>query len=191
MNSEEPVIETTAPVMAQESRDVGNHERDESVGFQQVDPRIITVDRIVGFIWIGIGLVALLIGAIGSGFSFDFHYVWMAIIGAFFLALMILAWLSYIWPVWDYRRRSYRLSETGLEIHGGVLWRHRISIPVARVQHADVSQGPLQRKYGLGRLTINTAGTQNASVDLDGISHETAIELRDKIIQQRKAADVV
>ena len=65
------------------------------------------------------------------------------------------------------------------------------AVPWARVQHADVSQGPIQRMYGVGTLTIHTAGTSNSSVNLAGLSHELAISLRDKIIRQRASGDVV
>jgi hypothetical protein len=54
-----------------------------------------------------------------------------------------------------------------------------------------VSQGPLERKFELGTLTIHTAGTENASVAIDGLAHVTAIELRDKLVAQRKSGYVV
>ena len=67
----------------------------------------------------------------------------------------------------------------------------QITVPLGRVQHADVSQGPIQRSFGLGTLIIHTAGTQNSSVVLSGLSQTTAIELRDQIISQKRGNDVV
>ncbi len=77
-----------------------------------------------------------------------------------------------------------------MEIRRGVWWRHRIAIPVARVQHVDVSQGPIQRMFDLATLTIHTAGTKNASIDLSGLDHGSALHLRDRLIEQKDSLDV-
>ncbi len=66
-----------------------------------------------------------------------------------------------------------------------------ISVPLARLQHADISQGPLQRQWGLAKLIVYTAGTQHASVELEGLAYETAIKLRDHLLHQQGTGDVV
>jgi membrane protein YdbS with pleckstrin-like domain len=53
----------------------------------------------------------------------------------------------------------------GLEIRRGVFWRSVVNVPRSRVQHTDVSQGPLERSYGLGTLIVYTAGTDHAQVN--------------------------
>jgi uncharacterized protein len=63
-------------------------------------------------------------------------------------------------------------------------------VPRSRVQHTDVSQGPLERKHGLGRLVIFTAGTQHSRVELPGLAHHTALDIRDRLLP-RQTADVV
>jgi membrane protein YdbS with pleckstrin-like domain len=50
------------------------------------------------------------------------------------------------------------------------------------VQHTDVSQGPLERTYGLGTLAIFTAGTDHAQVSLHGLDHGTALRIRDHLL---------
>ena len=62
-------------------------------------------------------------------------------------------------------------------------WRSEISVPKSRVQHTDVSQGPLQRRFGLATLVLHTAGTQHAAVSLSGLSHEAALQIRDYLIE--------
>lgn len=161
-------------------------------GFQKRHPNSVTVNRISSFIFAAVVGISLVVGLLMAAVSNrGVGTVWFSVLFAGVLLTIVLACQAVYWPKWDYDRASWRLSETGLEIHRGVVWRHRISIPTARVQHADVSQGPLQRNFGLGSLTVHTAGTQNASVSLDGLLHETALELRDKIVRQRKEIDVV
>ncbi|MCZ6507422.1 MAG: PH domain-containing protein, partial [Acidobacteria bacterium] len=86
------------------------------------------------------------------------------------------------WPALHHRHLRYRVDTSGVRIRRGVLWRKIISIPTTRVQHTDVTQGPLQRNYGLATLTVHTAGTQSASIALSGLSHEVALRLRDHLL---------
>ena len=58
-------------------------------------------------------------------------------------------------PLW-----RYRVDADEIEIWSGVLWRQAVVVPRSRVQHIDVSQGPIERSYGLATLSIHTAGTQ-------------------------------
>ena len=76
-----------------------------------------------------------------------------------------------------------RLDRHGLEIHRGVWWRSRIRVPRSRVQHTDVHQGPLDRRWGLADLTVFTAGTEAAAIRLPGLPAERALALRDALLQ--------
>jgi membrane protein YdbS with pleckstrin-like domain len=89
---------------------------------------------------------------------------------------------GWIYPKMAYQRASWRINADGLEIRRGVWWRHRIVVPHSRMQHSDIEQGPLQRFFALATLVINTAGTQDASVNLDGLKFETAERLRDELV---------
>ena len=77
-----------------------------------------------------------------------------------------------------------------MSIRRGVVWRSEISVPRSRVQHTDVSQGPLQRRFGLATLILHTAGTHHASVSLAGLPHAAALAIRDYLIEGG-AGDVV
>ena len=76
-------------------------------------------------------------------------------------------WLLYALLFWHqgaaFRHFSYAMSDYGLYINQGVFWRRKIIVPRNRVQHTDVIQGPLERKFDLAQLVVHTAGTRNAS----------------------------
>ena len=78
------------------------------------------------------------------------------------------AGLSYQWPPIEYRRTRYRVDEDLIEIERGVIFRSWIALPRSRVQHLDVSQGPMMRRHGLGQLSIYTAGTEYLAGDAAG-----------------------
>ena len=72
-----------------------------------------------------------------------------------------------------------------------MIWRSICSVPRSRVQHTDVAQGPIERTYDLATLIIYTAGPQHASISLDGLSHETALLIRDHLIAGGETDDAV
>jgi membrane protein YdbS with pleckstrin-like domain len=91
------------------------------------------------------------------------------------------AW-AWFWPPVRYRHTSYSVDDQGIMIRSGVVWRKVVSVPRSRVQHTDVSQGPIERGLDLATLIIHTAGTQNASIELGGLSKEIAFAVRDYLI---------
>jgi uncharacterized protein len=151
---------------------------------RRLDPRVIQLDRIVG--WITTASIALgsLVALTVLFFVADNIPGWLK---ALFLVLwvivtFILAWSSHRWPAIEHRHTSYKLDERGIEIRKGVYWRRVIHVPRSRVQHTDVSQGPIERGFGLGTLVIYTAGTDHARVDLSGLEHATVLRIRDYLL---------
>jgi uncharacterized protein len=147
---------------------------------RQLDPDSIRVERTGAWIVAAVFFVFLLIQLIVNLFGGP----WRIAIG---IAVTIaggglLAWLSHRWPEISYRHTFYRVDPHGIEIRRGVIWRRTINVPKSRVQHIDVSQGPLQRTYALGTLVIYTAGTDHAKVELRGLSHARAMRIRDHLL---------
>ena len=175
-------------------------EKYKQTGFQRVDPKRVILDRITGTIMStvfgGIILTTMAIATLtvhlGSEMAFD-RFFWVTLVAwgsSLFLVLAIFI-LNFVWPRLKYNATFWRLGEDGLEIWRGVIWRHQLSVPRARVQHADVVQGPLQRHYGIATLIVHTAGTQNSSVGLVGLTHASAVDLRDELVRQGKEIHVV
>jgi membrane protein YdbS with pleckstrin-like domain len=94
-------------------------------------------------------------------------------------ALGVFAWR---WPVLEHRHSAYRLDRDGIEIRRGVLWRGVANVPRSRIQHTDVSQGPLERNFELSTLHVFTAGTANSEVTLPGLEHERALRIRNHLL---------
>jgi membrane protein YdbS with pleckstrin-like domain len=156
-----------------------------------LDPRVIPFDRTVGAIvtavvgfLLFISLMALFAGAPMSWWARG------ALVLTWIIATAVCGWWTQRWPAIAYRYASYRVDADGIEIRDGVLWRTVTNVPRSRVQHTDVSQGPLQRKYGLGTLVIHTAGTDHATVQLRGLDHGRALAIRDHLLP-RQAHDAV
>lgn len=155
-----------------------------------LDPRVILLERITGLIG-----TALLSGMLGIGTAI----LWLAVdsvwlprlaAAAWPVLTLLLVWHALAWPAVSYRHESYRVDALGIEIGRGVLWRRAITVPRSRVQHIDVSQGPIERRFGLGSLSIYTAGTDYAMVSLRGLTHARALRIRDHLLP-KEAQDAV
>jgi uncharacterized protein len=156
-----------------------------------LDPRYIPLQRTVG----GVTTVTLSFAALVGLLVFSVVESWplwaVAIVVLLWLIASIgLGWLSYRWPEIEYRHISFTVNAIGIEIRTGVIWRKVINVARTRVQHTDVAQGPLDRKYGLGTLVIYTAGTEHAQVTLPGLEHGQAMQIRDHLLP-REQADAV
>lgn len=151
-----------------------------------LDPRWVVLQRQVG--WIAAAVVflagfmvvsltglAVLAGAAPLVNLLGLGLFWLVVSGG-------LAWRAHAWPPLAYRHTAYRVGAIGLDIRRGVVWRRHMAVPRSRVQHTDVSQGPLERTHGLGTLVVYTAGTDHARVDLPGLDHATALRIRDHLL---------
>jgi membrane protein YdbS with pleckstrin-like domain len=156
-----------------------------------LDPRYIALQRRVGWVTAAVRSLVLLGGVIAA---LEFASLPAAapvpLLLAWLLAAAALVWLGHQWPAISYRHASYRVDADGIEIRRGVLWREIVNVPRSRVQHTDVAQGPWERQFGLGTLSVFTAGTRHAQVSLPGLSHERALRIREHLLP-RAADDVV
>jgi membrane protein YdbS with pleckstrin-like domain len=155
---------------------------------RQLDPRVIPLHQAIGWIVAavigGCSFVGLLIVWAANRFS---EPLLLGLAPLWFVLNAALAWHFHRWPAIDYRHTFYRVDDEGIEIRRGVYWRVVINVPRSRVQHTDVSQGPIERRFGLGTLVIYTAGTDHAKVDLVGLDHQVALRIREHLLPGERA----
>ena len=109
--------------------------------------------------------------------------------GLLTIAIPILAGAAIIAaPRRIYARLSYRLTERLLQVVRGWLFHVDTVVPLVRVQHIDVTRGPLEKMFGIATLVVHTAGTHNSVVTLPGLAPERAAAIRD-IIREHVRTD--
>jgi len=142
-------------------------------------PQFVAWQRVAGWIVTASVSAGILIALVIIWLAADLSRGWSLMFGPLWLVVTAgVGWLGHAWPVLEYRHTSYKVDSQGIEIRSGVLWRAVTSVPTSRVQHIDVSQGPLERSYDLGRLIIHTAGTAHSRVVLPGLNHRVAFGIR-------------
>lgn len=80
-----------------------------------------------------------------------------------------------------YRRLGYALDGRLIRIVRGWLFHVDTVVPFVRVQHIDLTRGPLDKMFGTASLVVHTAGTHNSVVTLPGLAPERAAAIRDLI----------
>ncbi len=154
--------------------------------FRAVDPRAIGLERLEGWIATGCVSAGVLFGVLIFVIASEAPAWAASLLSVLWLLLTLgLIWQTLVWPELSYKHTSYKIDALGIEIRRGVIWRTVVNIPRSRVQHIDVSQGPLVRRFGLGSLAIYTAGTAHSMVALNGLEHTTALAVRDHLLPER------
>ena len=151
----------------------------ESGAFQQLDRNYLKVSYIGNAIFFFILLMIL----IGANFMSEIHTApivkWGLI--AFWLFWLI---LSFAFIKMGYGIRGYVLRERDMVHRRGVIFRNLTTIPFNRVQHCEVSQGPIQRLFDLHTLQIFTAGGSNSDLSIPGLKGGTAQKIKEYIINK-------
>ena len=151
--------------------------------FHSLDPRSVAAARIAGAIAVSAVALPILVAVLTAVVAAPLGAAQAsAALGTWGAATALLAAWCVAWPRVRYRHTRYRLDPQGFTIRRGVVWRSVTSVPKLRVQHTDVSQGPVERAFDLATLVVHTAGTQDASVSLGGLPHGVALRIRDYLI---------
>lgn len=120
-------------------------------------------------------LIALTVCAIGFAASYRvFAYIdWPLIVLPLLLVLAL--WLALV-PL-QLRHCRYLLRQRDFIYCHGLLWRKADLLPLRRLQHVTVSQGALQKLFGLATLELYSAGSSGAEIRLADVSYHDAMQL--------------
>lgn len=88
-----------------------------------------------------------------------------------------------------YRHKGYALREHDIAFRTGLFWRKTTILPFDRVQHAEVTQGPLQRRFGVSTLKFFTAGGSSVDLKIEGLLADEAERLRVAVLARSGHGD--
>lgn len=147
--------------------------------FQQLDENYLTVKYIGLIVFFLILSIGLLFGFIFTDFSEEPY--------PFYIAVIIwLCWAiaSFVLTKMGYNIRGFMLRDKDIIHREGVIFRNRTSIPFNRVQHCEISQGPIQRIFELHTLQIFTAGGSNSDLAIPGLKGDKAQQIKEFILKK-------
>lgn len=95
--------------------------------------------------------------------------------------LLILLILIFFIEIRGFGIKGYAIREKDITYKSGLIFFHMTTIPFNRIQHSEVSQGPLARLFDLATVKIYTAGGSSSDLSINGLTKERAQKLRDFI----------
>ena len=103
-------------------------------------------------------------------------WAWLPLVAA-----LVLAVVGVVWSFLRTRTIGYLERSDDLLVRRGMLFRRFVAVPYGRMQIVDISQGPLERMFGLKTLKFVTAAASSA-ITIPGMPGSTAEELRDHLV---------
>jgi hypothetical protein len=85
-----------------------------------------------------------------------------------------------------YASWTWTLRDDDVYASYGVVWRLTRSIPRVRVQHVDVTSGPIDRALGLVQVSLHVAGSAGAVLTIPGLAPKEAETLREALLESAK-----
>nr|WP_201468779.1 PH domain-containing protein [Microbacterium hydrocarbonoxydans] len=77
---------------------------------------------------------------------------------------------------------GYMLRSDDIVFRKGILWQRMIAVPYGRMQLVDITQGPLDRAFGVSQLKMVTAAA-TTGVQIPGLTQAASEALRDTLIE--------
>lgn len=137
--------------------------------------------RYLKFRIISLVIVFTLVG-IGLGF------IWMT--GNMYLSMGVsIAWFLLLslfigFELRAFPRRGYLVRERDISYRSGLIFRDVVTVPYNRIQHSEVSSGPLERKMTLSTLKIYTAGGSSSDLSIHGLEPDEAMRIKEWLTEK-------
>ena len=96
---------------------------------------------------------------------------------------LLIAVLAVVQPRLAYRRFRYEITDLGLYVARGRLWRQWQVVPHARVQTVDTKRGPLERAFGLVSIAVTTASAKGGTA-IPGLAPRVAHSLVEELARR-------
>ena len=148
----------------------------EEIDFKPIDKdylKVMLIGSSIFFVLLGIGIFCLIY------FSDDMDPNTPVYTGIpwFFLFALNLSFTALA-----FKKRKYALRAKDIIYTKGLIWSVRTAIPFNRIQHAELKQGPIDRKFGLSSLKVFTAGGQSSDLVIPGLPSDQAQQLKDFVL---------
>ncbi len=145
--------------------------RADTLDWQPLDPNLKKLQQLQGLLALAAAAIPLAFINIVAGIpALPAVLVWS---GWALVLIVVLAWPGIALP-----KRGYVVRDRDILFRKGVIWRSVTAIPFNRIQHVETSSTPFDRKFGIATLQLFTAGGSGGDLKIDGLSADTAEQLR-------------
>lgn len=135
--------------------------------------------KAMGCMYISTGLLTLISIAVLTFIMYFFSLFSHPELNIIYLILIVLSIANaIISPPFRYRRYRYAIDDECIDIKEGYLWVEEHIVPMERLHQIAMSQGPIDRIFGLTKVLVTTAGGE---VTIRFLEYEKAQRIADTL----------
>jgi membrane protein YdbS with pleckstrin-like domain len=89
----------------------------------------------------------------------------------------------------SFQRKGYAIREHDLLYRSGWLFQAVHIVPFSRIQHVAVNSGPIDRKYGLAKVSFYTAAGEVLDIGIPGLPLDEAYNIKEFVVSRIKPTE--
>ena len=160
--------------------EVNTNKYDLNINFKALSENLSKITAATSFLsW----MVPVLIVSMIRVFNSNIDSFAENILNYVIVALILIAILSGIYGYYYSKSCGYLKREFDIYHKQGIWWQKQTALSFSRIQHIDLSSGPLERKYNMATLKFFTAGGSSSDLKIHGLPLTIAEELRSQILE--------
>ena len=148
------------------------------MNYEKPDPKAIVGWRIGRLIGLAIVLILGVAASLVVTFIDVFSHIAVAVYLISVGIVLFNALALWIFPKIEYRQWKYLITDEKVEIAHGIFFVTTSIVPIIRIQHITIGQGPIYRKLGLFTVTIALA---SGTFEIVGLREERAREISENL----------
>ncbi|WP_341956449.1 PH domain-containing protein [Microbacterium sp. LWH13-1.2] len=141
--------------------------------WHQISPRYVVSQIVQNVIFVAFVLAIALVLAL------VLHQTWVWIPAG---VIVLITLITLIILPRQAKAIGYMLRADDIVFRKGILWQRMIAVPYGRMQLVDITQGPLDRAFGVTQLKMVTAAA-TTGVQIPGLTQAASEALRDTLIE--------
>lgn len=146
-------------------------------GLRPVSTKLMNARYVAGIFGYLVGVLAAAAAVIGAVLT---PWWWL---GPLAILPLVLVGQGLVLTPRRVRAIGYLDADEDLTIAQGIMFRSVTTIPYGRIQSVKIDEGPVDRRYGLAKITLSTAA-DGSTITLPGLPREEAERLRSLLTER-------
>lgn len=154
--------------------------------------KLLKLNKKVRTLWLirnGIFVFLFILGYISLGFVVPTEAKLVVLLSIGFPVFLVVG-LLIIWPFLKYNNYSYGFDDKRIYLNYGVIFKHKILIPIRQIQDLHLYNGPIMSMLDLSGVIISTAGSNFTVAGLLKNNAEEMIKELELLLNERLDGDL-
>ncbi|MEA1994380.1 MAG: PH domain-containing protein [Euryarchaeota archaeon] len=107
----------------------------------------------------------------------------------YLLPIIGLTAFTFYWISRFYETLEYRITDENVTVKKGVWWEKESTVPMEMITNVDKTQNPFERRYGIGKVHVQTAGAggqQAARAEAVFTGIKNVVEVKEEVTIRKR-----